>query len=135
MTKSGGRKAMTKEDIKKALEFCDRDDYFFCGGCAYDNVRNCHYKLKTDALNIIIEQEKEIERLKDDYSKLQEQFAQYQMASGKEITTQVRRAKIEVLNELKPLLEGYIHTNTGESLYVYTCKMFNIEVQNGEDKG
>lgn len=126
---------MTKEDIKKALEFCDRDDYFFCGGCAYDNVRNCHYKLKTDALNIIIEQEKEIERLKDDYSKLQEQFAQYQMASGKEITTQVRRAKIEVLNELKPLLEGYIHTNTGESLYVYTCKMFNIEVQNGEDKG
>lgn len=125
---------MTKEDIKKALEFCAKDNYYFCGGCSYDDVRNCNDKLKTDALNVIIEQEREIERLKVDYSKLQEQFANYQLASGKEIMAQVKQAKIDVLNELKPLLEGYIHKTTGESLYVYTCKMFNIEVEDAEDK-
>lgn len=43
----------------------------------------------------------EIERLKEDYAKLQEQFAQYQMASDKEIRAQVKQAKIDVLNELK----------------------------------
>lgn len=45
--------------------------------------------------------EQEIERLKDDYAKLQELFAQYQMASDKEIIAQVKQAKIDVLNELK----------------------------------
>lgn len=125
---------MTIQDIKKALEFCAKDHYYFCDGCSYDDVRNCNDKLKTDALNVIIEQEKEIDRLKVDYSKLQEQFANYQLASGKEIMAQVKQAKIDVLNELKPLLEGYIHKTTGESLYVYTCKMFNIEVEDAEDK-
>lgn len=75
---------MTKEDIKKALEFCAQDNYYFCGGCSYDDVRNCNDKLKTDALNVIIEQEKEIERLK----------------------AEVKQAKLDVLNELKK----YLHT-------------------------
>ena len=43
----------------------------------------------------------EIEQLKDDYAKLQEQFADYQMASDKEIAAQAKQAKIDVLNELK----------------------------------
>lgn len=43
----------------------------------------------------------EIERLKDDYAKLQEQFAQYQMASDKEIMAQRKHAQIDVLNKLK----------------------------------
>ena len=43
----------------------------------------------------------EIEQLKDDYAKLQEQFTDYQMASDKEIAAQVKQAKIDVLNELK----------------------------------
>lgn len=46
-------------------------------------------------------QEREIVQLKADYAKLQEQFAQYQMASDKEIVAQVKQAKIDVLNELK----------------------------------
>lgn len=81
---------MTKDDIKKALEFCAQDNYYFCGGCSYDDVRNCNDKLKTDALNVIIEQEREIAQLKDGYARVQEQFAQYQMASDKEIAAQVK---------------------------------------------
>ena len=49
----------------------------------------------------IDKQNAEIERLKDDYAKLQELFAQYQMASDKEIRAQIKQAKIDVLNELK----------------------------------
>ena len=43
----------------------------------------------------------EIEQLKDDYVKLQEQFAQYQMASDKEIKAQIKQAQIDVLKKLK----------------------------------
>lgn len=46
-------------------------------------------------------QREEIKRLKDDYANLQEQFAQYQMASDKEIRAQVKQAKIDMLNKLK----------------------------------
>ena len=49
----------------------------------------------------VSEYKAEIERFKDDYVKLQEQFADYQMASDKEIAAQAKQAKIDVLNELK----------------------------------
>ena len=97
---------MNKDDIKKALEFCA--DAFPCEGCAYHDDLTCTDKLKTDALNVIIEQEQEIEKWKNDYAKLQEQFAQYQMASDKEIIAQRKQAKIDVLNELKERVETAI---------------------------
>ena len=97
---------MNKDDIKKALEFCA--NAFPCEGCAYHDDLTCTDKLKTDALNDIIEQEQEIEKWKNDYAKLQEQFAQYQMASDKEILAQVKQAKIEVLNKLKERVETAI---------------------------
>ena len=97
---------MNKDDIKKALEFCA--DAFPCEGCAYHDDLMCTDKLKTDALNVIIAQEQEIEKLKNDYAKLQEQFAQYQMASDKEIIAQRKQAKIEVLNKLKERVETAI---------------------------
>ena len=65
----------------------------------------------------------EIEQLKDDYAKLQEQFADYQMASDKEIAAQVKQAKIDVLNELKThsyydddYMEGYVFVNDIDEL-------------------
>ena len=97
---------MNKDEIKRALEFCA--DAFPCEGCAYHDDLMCTDKLKTDALNVIIEQEQEIEKWKNDYAKLQEQFAQYQMASDKEIIAQRKQAKIEVLNKLKERVETAI---------------------------
>lgn len=99
---------MNKDDIKKALEFCA--DAFPCEGCAYHDDLMCTDKLKTDARELIIEQEQEIEKWENDYAKLQEQFAQYQMASDKEIAAQVKQAKIEVLNKLKERVETAIDT-------------------------
>ena len=98
---------MNKEDIKKALEVCT-DCYSTCDDCPYDDVGNCGDTLKTDACELIVEQENEIERLKDDYAKLQEQFAKYQTASDKEILAQVKQAKIEVLNKLRERVETAI---------------------------
>ena len=97
---------MNKEGIKKALEVCA--NAFPCEGCAYHDDLMCTDKLKTDARNVIIEQEQEIEKWKNDYAKLQEQFAQYQMASDKEIIAQRKQAKIEVLNKLKERVETAI---------------------------
>ena len=108
---------MNKDDIKKALEVCT-DCYSTCDDCPYADAGNCGDTLKTDACELIVEQENEIERLKDenkencwkcieakrvteeDYAKLQEEFANYQIASDKEMIAQVRQAKIDVLNEL-----------------------------------
>ena len=52
-------------------------------------------------------QRREIERLKDGYAQVQEQFAQYQMASDKEIKAQRKQAQIDVLNRLKVFSEPY----------------------------
>ena len=55
---------MNKDEIKKALEFCA--DAFPCEGCAYHDDLMCTDKLKTDALNVIIQQEQEIEQLESE---------------------------------------------------------------------
>ena len=34
----------------------------------------------------------------------------------------------EILNDLKGLLDGYQHKETGESLYEMKCKQFGVEV-------
>ena len=115
---------MTKDEIKKGLECCCCNSDFknACRNCSYLTCPGCNDTLCKDALTLITEQEKEIEyrkkqydnqvsentrlyieydKLKDDYAKLQELFAQYQMASDKEIRAQKKQAKIDVLNELK----------------------------------
>ena len=49
---------MNKDDIKKALKMCISSDP--CDNCPYKADGRCSDTLKTDALNLIIEQEKEI---------------------------------------------------------------------------
>lgn len=126
---------MTKDEIKKTLEFCGYLSYS-CDDCPYDDVRDCSDTLKTDALNLIIEQEREIAQLKDDYARVQEQFAQYQMASDKEIVAQVKQAKIDLLKEL---IDGYgrdyISPVGLEKYKVWrVLKEIIEEIQNAEDK-
>lgn len=109
---------MNKDDIKKGLECCSNPSINPCKDCPYNkngDFSYCNDKILKDTLNLITEQEKEIGELKDDYAKLQELFAQYQMASDKEIRAQIKQAKIDVLNRLKSLsiyddnyLDGYV---------------------------
>lgn len=133
---------MTKQEqidkIKKSLAVCVGAS---CEGCEYHDDLTCGHTLKTDARELIIEQEQEIERLKDenkencwkcietkrvteeDYAKLQEEFANYQIASDKEMIAQVKQAKIDVLNELKThsyydddYMEGYVFVSDIDEL-------------------
>lgn len=127
---------MNKDEIKKALECCSNPSINSCKDCPYANNGKfscCDGEMCKDALNLITEQEKKIERLKDenkencwkcieakrvteeDYAKLQEEFANYQITSDKEMIAQVKQAKIDVLNRLKSLsiyddnyLDGYV---------------------------
>lgn len=127
---------MNIDDIKKGLECCSNPSINPCKDCPYNkngDFSYCNDKILKDTLNLITEQEKEIERLKDenkencwkcieakrvteeDYAKLQEEFANYQIASDKEMIAQVKQAKIDVLNRLKSLsiyddnyLDGYV---------------------------
>ena len=98
---------MNKDEIKKALEFCA--DAFPCEGCAYYDDLMCTDKLKTDARELIIEQEQEIEKLKAENVRLTTKLGQVllsidtvkEMNAMCNIAAQVKQAKIDVLNELK----------------------------------
>lgn len=65
---------MNKDAIKKALEYCAGDSIDDCKNCPYaDNGPfACSISMYKDALNLITEQEKEIERLKEAVEKLTE---------------------------------------------------------------
>ena len=106
---------MTKDEIKKALETC-ADISIPCNDCPYDAVGNCTDTLCADALELIIEQEKEIERLK----------------------AEVKQAQIDVLNKLKKrartsyVLDDFI---LGSVVFSKDINKLIKEVQNGKDKG
>ena len=61
---------MTKDEIKKALELCSKDED--CEKCPYCDHYRCDRALQKDAFVLITEQEKEIERLKEAVEKLTE---------------------------------------------------------------
>ena len=119
---------MNKDAIKKALRYCASDSIADCKACPYaDNGPfACSISMYKDALTLITEQENEIEyrkkqydnpvsentrlyieydKLKDDYAKLQELFAQYQMASDKEIRAQKEEAKKRFENNMRAVLK------------------------------
>lgn len=129
---------MTKDEIKKALRRCSGNSINDCKDCPYANNSEfscANGEMYKDALNLITEQEKEIERLKDDYAKLQEQFAKYQTASDKEILAQVKQAKIEVLKELIDGYGRYYISHVGLEKYKVWRVLKEIieEIQNAED--
>lgn len=94
--------------------------------CKENNIATSH-------LERIIEQNIKIERLNADYAKLQEQFAQYQMASDKEIAAQAKQVQIDVLNKVKERAVGLAAIET-----YHICNLIDElikEVQNAENKG
>ena len=97
---------MTKDKIKKALEICT-DIYAPCNGCPYEKCTNCDNTLHTDALNVIIEQEKEIERLRTTRGQCNNELnsalesLKSQCREIGELKAGVKQAQIDVLNKLK----------------------------------
>ena len=135
---------MTQDEIKKALEIC-ADISIPCNDCPYDAVGKCNDTLSADALKLIIEQEKEIERLKvknkvlgDGVAKV---FTNGFNTGRKQVEKDIRRAKINAMIELKEKIVEHM----GEREYMgvkYKQGVFSEseidelikEMQNGEDK-
>lgn len=91
----------TERDIKKALQCCS-GIRIYCSDCPYDAIGNCSDTLCADALNLIIEQGREIEKLKAE----NDMNAQYIRMMGiqshiKTSNEQVKQAQIDILNKLK----------------------------------
>lgn len=137
---------MTNEEIKKGLELCKAN---WCVMCPYCNCIGCEGLLKQDALNLIIEQEKEIEQLKAENARLTTKLGQVllsidtvkEMNAMCNIEEQVKKAKIDAFNKLKEK----IVERMGDREYMgvkYKQGVFSeseidemiAEVQNAEDK-
>lgn len=131
---------MTKEDIKKALEICTKDED--CEKCPYAKY-GCTRLLRKDSFALITEQEKEIERLRTTLGQCNTELnsalesLKIQCREIGELKAGTKQAKIDVLNELKGKYGYY----SCYSLY-YDVKSLNViidelikEVENGEDKG
>lgn len=117
---------MNIDDIKKGLECCSNPSINSCKDCPYNNNGEfscCDGEMCKDALNLITEQEKKIERLKDENIRLTTKLGQVllsidtvkEMNAMCNIEEQVKQAKIDVLNRLKSLsiyddnyLDGYV---------------------------
>lgn len=126
---------MNKDDIKKALEFCA--NAFPCEGCVYHDDLTCSDTLKTDACELIIEQEQEIEKLKAENVRLTTKLGQVLLSidTVKEMNTmcsiyeQRKQAKTDVLNELKKKIhDTRLNDDTAEII----IEMIE-ELQNAED--
>ena len=102
---------MTQDEIKKALKICT-DIYAPCNGCPYEICTNCDNTLHTDALNVIIEQEKEIERLRTTLGQCNTELnsalesLKSQCREIGELKAGVKQAQIDVLNKLKERAVG-----------------------------
>ena len=129
---------MTKDEIKKALEICT-DIYAPCNGCPYEKCTNCDNTLHTDALNVIIEQEKEIERLRTTLGQCNTELnsalesLKSQCREIGELKAGVKQAQIDVLNKVK---ERAVRLAAIETYHI--CNLIDEiikEVQNAENKG
>ena len=97
---------MNKDEIKKTIKCCF--DYN-CAECPNAKIKGygCKDKLHADALNLITEQEKEIERLKAENEELSKVVSSkvYDLVDNTKEIADAReaweqQAKIDVLNEL-----------------------------------
>lgn len=113
---------MTKDEIKKALECCAKSygDDVHCTDCPYDTLtpracceRFCQDVLCKDALKLITEQEKEIERLKEETSNIRKETAKeildmlYDMGIYKETLECCRIFDMNGVSLAKQICEKY----------------------------
>lgn len=122
-------------DIKKALECCVK--HVYCKGCPYRGNQQCIGKTQQDALTLITEQEKEIERLRTTLGQCNTELnsalesLKSQCREIGELKAGVKQAKIDVLNNVKERAVGLAAIET-----YHICNLIDElikEVQNGED--
>ena len=123
---------MTKDEIKKSLECCLETD---CRNCSYLGSPRCIDIICKDALNLVIEQEKEIDALKAESEELTKVVSSKvydlidnakEIADAREVWEQ--QAKIDVLTELKK--KTYVNEYCREVVEVEKIDELIKEAQN-----
>ena len=119
---------MTKQEqidkIKKSLAVCVGAS---CEGCEYHDDLMCGHTLKTDARELIIEQEQEIERLKDEFkqletnSKILARGVRDLNHENYKLTEKIKQAKIEKITKFDKPCYDY-----NKLLYIIRCNMTSI---------
>lgn len=117
---------MTKDEIKKALECCEK--YAYCKDCPCYTY--CEHELHKGALALITEQEKENEKLEqlnaiqcDAWQKLSDEnerlvtennsnlrYNSVLRKENKKLKEEIKQAKIEILGKLEKRIETAIDT-------------------------
>ena len=124
-----------KDNIKKVLALCVDS---ICDDCPYADTKDCYNQIKLDARELIIKQEKEIEKLKAENIRLTTKLGQVllsidtvkEMNAMCSIDEQRKQAKIDVLNELKKKIhDTRLNDDTAEII----IEMIE-ELQNAENK-
>lgn len=97
---------MTKKVIKEALEACAEINSP-CNICPYKHVENCYDTLKNDALVLITEQEREIERLRAKNEQLEEDIDMIIKEQKDDRKFDIKQAQIDMLDKLKKKTHNY----------------------------
>lgn len=129
---------MTKDEIKKALECCEK--YAYCKDCPCYTY--CEHELHKGALALITEQENEIERLRTTLGQCNTELnsalesLKSQCREIGELKAKIKQAQIDVLNELRErITKDRVANDTVVINVNYEIKELIKEVQNAEDKG
>lgn len=106
---------MAKEDIKKALELCIKNED--CEKCPYCD-KGCTLVLRKDSFTLIIEQDAEIERLKEVIKNYKEVLCETTQRKDDAIKwndtlvdiyeVKIKQSKIDVLNKVKDIVFDYL---------------------------
>ena len=107
---------MTKDEIKKALELCSKDED--CEKCPYCNHYRCDRALQKDSFVLITEQEQENKRLEEETSNIRKETA-------REILDMLCDMSID-----KEILECCrIFDVNGVSLAKQICEKYGVEIE------
>ena len=102
---------MTKDEIKKALELCSKDED--CEKCPYCNHYRCDRALQKDSFVLITEQEQENKRLEEETSNIRKETAReildmlYDMGIDKEMLEFCRIFDVNGVSLAKQICEKY----------------------------
>ena len=121
---------MTKDEIKKALECCEK--YAYCKDCPCYTY--CEHELHKGALALITEQEKEIEQLKSDFKQLQTNAEILAWGvrdlnhENYELTEKVKQVQADTINAIVKYCETPSHWNELKDCKLWGGKSDDLRV-------
>ena len=94
---------MSKDEIKKGLEVCTQ--HIYCKDCPYRNQHSCMSRTQQDALDLITEQEKEIEKKRQIIENLNG-LIDYADKEIRKLKAEKKQAQVDTINTIVEYCEN-----------------------------